>query len=592
MTRRGFGAAGTAAIGVAIVLVYGRVTGFFFTDVDTLPLIATGRVASWSDFVDVMTSPLMGGQMPNALFYRPLASLSWGLDWALWGDVAAGYHVTDIALHGANALLLFGWLRSLGQDPSPGALSDSAVSRGDIEALLAALLFAVHPLTMETVPAIARRPDLLFCLFLLLTLRSLEAHRRDPGGRSLALAAVFATLGLASKDSAIAITGVAAVFVGLSVGPLPTGERVRAVVGRLLPMALAACAFVGLRGLVLGGIGGYAGANATYLDAAVHSAETLLCATWSPGNLDACRTASRLPMAAGTVAWLTAGLWLSTRSEARGDGSGVRFAGFVLSLGVFFAIYVATRTPAAPRTLYTATAFASAATAWSLVMGFGSAQRALRERTLVASTAAAVVVSICALIVSASIVRGVWTSRYVDEWRDAAEIRRRALSETTRAAASLPAGSTLYLVNYPYWVGDYRQFLRERPILLEHSVQGWVDLVLPDRNLDVVGLTYLVVSMQEPHELGSRVSFDPDGARLDIDLGRGAYATPSQWNNAYRPRRPEGEPTYYQKEGQTGLVVDLPPSVAAANSRAHFLVYTGDRVVARPPTPWLVSHAP
>ena len=168
MTRRGFGAAGTAAIGVAIVLVYGRVTGFFFTDVDTLPLIATGRVASWSDFVDVMTSPLMGGQMPNALFYRPLASLSWGLDWALWGDVAAGYHVTDIALHGANALLLFGWLRSLGQDPSPGAPSDSAVSRGDIEALLAALLFAVHPLTMETVPAIARRPDLLFCLFLLL----------------------------------------------------------------------------------------------------------------------------------------------------------------------------------------------------------------------------------------------------------------------------------------------------------------------------------------------------------------------------------------------------------------------------------------
>src|ERR1051325_11545401 len=48
--------------------------------------------------------------------YRPLRDMSHALDFALWGERAAGFHLTNILIHLANTLLVFTLIRRLGGD--------------------------------------------------------------------------------------------------------------------------------------------------------------------------------------------------------------------------------------------------------------------------------------------------------------------------------------------------------------------------------------------------------------------------------------------------------------------------------------------
>jgi protein O-mannosyl-transferase len=93
--------------------------------------------------------------------YWPVSNSSLWMEWRLWGNHPTGYHFTNLILHFLGCVLLWAVLRKLS---IPGAL-------------LAAVLFAVHPVNVESVAWIAQRKNLLALLFSLLSVWSYRQAR-------------------------------------------------------------------------------------------------------------------------------------------------------------------------------------------------------------------------------------------------------------------------------------------------------------------------------------------------------------------------------------------------------------------------------
>ena len=122
--------------------------------------------------------------------YQPMAWLTFALDYFLWGTDPFGYHLTSLIIHSINAVLFyFVALRllslTMGSAPSTGAAIRVAAG-------LTALLFAIHPLRVESVAWITARRDVLSGLFFLSTLLCyLKAMENQAARRRWIAAAVI-----------------------------------------------------------------------------------------------------------------------------------------------------------------------------------------------------------------------------------------------------------------------------------------------------------------------------------------------------------------------------------------------------------------
>ncbi len=122
--------------------------------------------------------------------YQPLSWMSLGLDYLVWGMDPWGYHLTSLILHAANALLVYLIARALLNLAGRPASSD-------IGAFIAAMLFSIHPLRVESVVWVTERRDVLSSFFLLATiLLYLRAQGTDAaaGRRRFFFAALFTYL--------------------------------------------------------------------------------------------------------------------------------------------------------------------------------------------------------------------------------------------------------------------------------------------------------------------------------------------------------------------------------------------------------------
>ena len=112
--------------------------------------------------------------------YIPLTWVTFGMDHLLWGMKPVGYHLTSLLLHAANAVLFFSLVRRILTLALPSAAErDHALV---VSAGFAALVFAIHPLRVESVAWVTERRDVLSGLFYLLTileyLRACEPEKR------------------------------------------------------------------------------------------------------------------------------------------------------------------------------------------------------------------------------------------------------------------------------------------------------------------------------------------------------------------------------------------------------------------------------
>ncbi len=92
-------------------------------------------------------------------YYQPLPRLSHALDYQIWRKHAAGHHLTNVVLHAVNAALVFGLAWTL--------LGATALTMGErlATACGVAVVFAIHPLQVETVAWISVRTHLLCATF-------------------------------------------------------------------------------------------------------------------------------------------------------------------------------------------------------------------------------------------------------------------------------------------------------------------------------------------------------------------------------------------------------------------------------------------
>jgi hypothetical protein len=203
---------------------------------------------SWDGFWWAWTAVAVGN-------WQPLTLLSYQLDASLFGDWAGGYHLVNVALHAANAAILFLLLWQM-----TGATVRSAVVAG---------LFAVHPLHVESVAWIAERKDVVSVLLGLLSISGYVGYTRTGRRGQYAAAWVAFLLSLLAKPMLVTLP---CVLLLMDAWPL---ERLRGVSGRPEPSVMRRLVIEKLPFLGLTVLGCVAASWAQAADGAVRSVEAL-----------------------------------------------------------------------------------------------------------------------------------------------------------------------------------------------------------------------------------------------------------------------------------------------------------------------------
>jgi hypothetical protein len=212
------------------------------TVVSFLPALA-GSFLNWDDNVNFLENTAYRGLGPeqirwaftSVLFghYIPLTRLSFSLSYALGGMDPRGYHLASLLLHVANGVAFyFVARRLLAAGEAAGVQAERRESGIVVAAAVAALLFGIHPLRVESVAWITGRADPLCGGFVLLTAWAyLRAVEGGGAARPTWIAASTATLAAAilSKGAALPV-----VFGLLILDIFPLGRLVRLGWRRLL----------------------------------------------------------------------------------------------------------------------------------------------------------------------------------------------------------------------------------------------------------------------------------------------------------------------------------------------------------------------
>jgi hypothetical protein len=146
----------------ALAAYHNSLEGTFVAD-DSNSIVKNPTIRQLGRIGEVFSPPRNGETVSG----RPLLNLSLAINYAIGGLNVRGYHVTNLAIHIAAALALYGILRRTFLLP---ALRDRFGRAATWLALAGALWWTVHPLQTESVTYIVQRAESLMGLFYLLTL--------------------------------------------------------------------------------------------------------------------------------------------------------------------------------------------------------------------------------------------------------------------------------------------------------------------------------------------------------------------------------------------------------------------------------------
>lgn len=150
------------------------------------------RDLSWNGIVNIFSQY----QIAN---YHPLTTLTWAIEYNLYGPNPAPYHWFNIFLHLINTLLVF--------------LLSFRLTKSLLPAALVALLFGIHPMHVESVAWVSERKDVLYTLFFLAALVSYSKYLADrKQTKWYFIALVLFLFSLMSKSAAVVLPLVLLLF--------------------------------------------------------------------------------------------------------------------------------------------------------------------------------------------------------------------------------------------------------------------------------------------------------------------------------------------------------------------------------------------
>jgi len=128
----------------------------------------------------------------NELTYRPIVTLSYFVDYAIWQLKPWGYHLTNVIIHTINVYLVY--------------FAAYCLFRNRTTAFISCLLFSLHPIFSEAVNAVSYREDLLSATFLLAAFILFVKYNQNPTRRSFSirypLSLLSYLLAMVSKETA------------------------------------------------------------------------------------------------------------------------------------------------------------------------------------------------------------------------------------------------------------------------------------------------------------------------------------------------------------------------------------------------------
>ncbi len=182
------------------------------------------RSFSAKNIAEVFTNTYVGS-------YLPLTMISYMADYSIAGYDAQVFHRTNLILHIINAILFFWFVLLLTDD--------------FIAAVLAALLFGIHPMRVESVAWISGRKDLLSMVFFLVSSIGYVFHQKNSKSYWLTFSFIMFVLAILSKIIVLTFPLILLLIDGYKKRDITTGSLIEKIPFVLVAAALSVIGFFG-----------------------------------------------------------------------------------------------------------------------------------------------------------------------------------------------------------------------------------------------------------------------------------------------------------------------------------------------------------
>lgn len=217
----------------------------FITFIVYLPALQNGFV-NWDDNVNVYDNQYIKSidfRFLKWVFsaeanptWQPLTLLSFAADYKIWKLEPSGYHLTNIVFHILNTVLVYLLVIKLN-----GSGKERMAKKDLFVALLTALLFAIHPVHVESVVWVSGRTNILCAFFFLLSLLAYLQYASCKGleRRVLYVASLISyALSLMSKPMSITLPVILIIIDLYPLKRLSTGRGLTRVIVEKMPFLL------------------------------------------------------------------------------------------------------------------------------------------------------------------------------------------------------------------------------------------------------------------------------------------------------------------------------------------------------------------